>query len=381
MMTQTLAFLLDAYRELHAKKMFWIVLILTIMVMAAFSVVGVADGTLSILWYKPFPKLPDAMLLYKQLFSSLAVGFWLTWVAALLALISTAGIFPDFLSSGSIDLFLAKPISRLRMFFTKYVAGLLFVTLQVTIFAAMSFVVLGLRAGIWEPGLFWSIPLVVLFFSYLFAICVLLGVWTRSTIPALLLTLLAWFGIWSVDTVDKQIGTYIAVMQTEQQMTQRQIDSVERQIERTKGNTGEAAEKQLAALNSRHEQLITRRDQDEPSAGLLVTRRVLFVIKSFVPKTRETTALLDRTLFKDADLIAASRHEDTPEPEIDTQPLATTRGGFRGRGPRGQSRDEAITLQLRLDRERPMWWVIGTSVAFEAVILGLAAWSFCKRDY
>src|SRR5262249_7835734 len=144
------------------------------------------------------------------------VGFWFTWLASLLALISTAGIFPDFLASGSIDLFLAKPLSRLRLFFTKYMAGLLFVLLQVTLFTILCFFILGFRAGVWEPGLFLAIPLILLFFSYLFCICVLLGTLTRSTIAALMITLLVWFGIWAVDRVDVTIQSQRAMASVQQ---------------------------------------------------------------------------------------------------------------------------------------------------------------------
>ena len=44
----------------------------------------------------------------------------------------------------------------------------------------------------WEPRLFLAIPIVLCLFSYLYAISVLLGVITRSTIATLLLTVLLW---------------------------------------------------------------------------------------------------------------------------------------------------------------------------------------------
>ncbi len=31
--------------------------------------------------------------------------------------------------------------------------------------------------------------------------------------------------------------------------------------------------------------------------------------------------------------------------------------------------------------ERPLWWVLGTSLAFEALVLALACWIFCRRDF
>jgi hypothetical protein len=32
-------------------------------------------------------------------------------------------------------------------------------------------------------------------------------------------------------------------------------------------------------------------------------------------------------------------------------------------------------------RSRSVWWVVGTSLAFEAIVLLIAAWIFCRRDY
>jgi ABC-type transport system involved in multi-copper enzyme maturation permease subunit len=226
MMTQTLAILTDAYRDLQARKMFSTVVILNVLAMALFALLGANDHALTFLWYEPFGRFLGPVD-YKVLYSNIVVGVWFTWVATVLALISTAGIFPDLLTSGSIDLYLAKPISRLRLFFTKYLAGLLFVALQVSIFALMSFLVLGVRGGLWEPGLFVAIPLVLVFFSYLFGICALLGIWTRSTIAALLLTLLAWSGIFAVDFADKQSGRVIAMMSLQHQMQTREIETLD----------------------------------------------------------------------------------------------------------------------------------------------------------
>ena len=42
----------------------------------------------------------------------------------------------------------------------------------------------------WRPSLFLASPYVALLFSYVYAVCVLLGIWTRSTIAALMLAIL-----------------------------------------------------------------------------------------------------------------------------------------------------------------------------------------------
>ena len=183
-MTQTAAIFLDAYRNLNSKKLFWVTLVISAIVVVAFACVGINDQGLKILAWQidtvvNAKTMPPATF-YKQIFVVGGVNLWLAWLAAILALISTAGIFPDLISSGVIDLFVSKPIGRLRLFLTEYVAGLLFVTLQVTIFSAASFLVIGLRGGVWEPGLFVAVPVVVCFFSYLFSVCAL---WAFSADP------------------------------------------------------------------------------------------------------------------------------------------------------------------------------------------------------
>ena len=114
----------------------------------------------------------------------------MSWLASILALISTASIVPDMVTGGSIDILLSKPIGRTRLFLTRYFTGLLFVTVQVAVFTIASIVVVGIRGGSWEPWFLLAIPLVVIFFSYLFCICALVGLLTRSTIVALLVTML-----------------------------------------------------------------------------------------------------------------------------------------------------------------------------------------------
>jgi ABC-type transport system involved in multi-copper enzyme maturation permease subunit len=375
MMTQTLAILLDAYRELQAKKMFWIVLILNLLVIAAFAIVGVNDHTTTILWFEPFGEMKSSggggaapIFFYKIIFSTVVVGFWFTWIASLLALISTVSIFPDFLASGSVDLFLAKPIGRLRLFFTKYLAGLLFVTLQVALFTTLSFFVLGLRAHLWEPGLFAAIPLIVLFFSYLFAIAVLVGTWTRSTLAALMLTLLAWFGIWAIDSADTAISSFRNRLELQQAFLDDRIDDLNKQIAKLNPADSSAA---LTRLESVRDTAVTqRKDADIPSS-LITAENVAYGIKTLVPKTRETIALLDRVLFQDQELQDASKHAPTPP---------TTSPDFPRR--RGGQRFEARQAeQLKAARARPIWWILGTSLLFELACLALAARHFKTRDF
>ena len=85
MMTQTFALLLDAYRELNAKKMFWIVLILSALVVIAFAGTGINERGITMFGMQFQSELNTSVLpkatWYKYLFSNFGIGFWLTWCA------------------------------------------------------------------------------------------------------------------------------------------------------------------------------------------------------------------------------------------------------------------------------------------------------------
>jgi ABC-type transport system involved in multi-copper enzyme maturation permease subunit len=380
MMTQTAALFLDAYRELNAKKLFWTVLALNVLVMAGFATLGVRDNSLTFLWYDPTRGMLGASQ-YKFFYNMLVVNLWFTWLATILALISTAGIFPDLMASGSIDLYLSKPIGRLRLFFTKYLTGLLFVSMQVSIFALASFLVLGWRGGIWEPGIFWAIPLFLLFFSYLFGICVLIGVLTRSAIAALLITLLIWVSISVVSFVDSQAGTVTYILNVQYTAYDRQIALLDQRIADARP-TDDLSRGELASLRKRRDELAADRDKAIPPEGLKTAQTVLYYIQSFLPKTRDTLNLLNRSLYKDEELKAAISPDGEDALPLVSPPGQPRQPGQRNAGGGGRAVREALNAAgLAADREKSILWIIGTSLIFEAVTIALAAWRFCTRDY
>jgi ABC-type transport system involved in multi-copper enzyme maturation permease subunit len=336
-MTQTWAIFYDAYRALNAKKMFWIVLAISGLVVAGMGCLGINEQGVTIaFWQVDFLGINSHTwpppLFYKSLFLNFGVGLWLTWIATILALVSTAGVFPDLITSGSIDLVVSKPISRLRLFLTQYAAALLFVTLQVTIFSVASFLVLGLRGGVWEPGLFIGVPLVVCFYSYLFSVCVLLGILRRSTVAALLLTLLFWAFVGGLGWTEN----WFLVFRTAHEQGVSLIPPPPN------------APKPAARAGQ----------PPDRSDWVVVTHKVLYGLKTVLPKTGETLNLMDRTMVSMAELSEATRRRPGNRP----------------------SNDVGLQVEQEL-RSRSVAWIVGTSLAFEAVILAWAAWVFCRRDY
>lgn len=380
MVTQTGALFLDAYRELNARKMFWIVLVISAVVVLGFAGVGIdangfslfgmafANGTLN-------TNVISKPLFYKAMFDLLGVQWWLTLWATVLAIVSTAGIFPDFVSSGSVDLFLARPISRLRLFLTKYAAALLFVTLQVSLFCTASFFVLGFRAGSWSPRLFIAIPFVVCFFSYLYGICALIGVRTRSTVSAILLTMLCWFAIYAVDVTEGMLSHFLADGQEQVSGSELRVKLLDSQIAALQrdGRAGTTTQPSYMLHSLQRERDAAADESTEAASGLHklgVAHDIAYGLKTFVPKTQETLLVLYREMLTEEE--TASRKSNEGAAGFISGIFSSGRAD-NARGGRRQ--------HFRLPGEHSTWWIIGTSLAFEAVTVGLAAWIFCRRDY
>ncbi|MDP9176014.1 MAG: hypothetical protein M3O30_19430 [Planctomycetota bacterium] len=397
-MRQTWALVLDAYRDLNARKIFWIVLILSTLMATSSAAVGLTPNGFTIFWKEFFSRLNSRnvapALFYKFVFLYLGLQWWLGFFATLLALLSTASIFPDILSSGAIDLYLSKPISRLRLFITKYLCGMIFVTLQITVFCLASFFVIGIRGKEWEPGVFMAIPLVVLFYSYLYSVCTLVGVVSRSTITALLVTILFWAAVFGVHFAETQtLAGHLEEQQAGIYLNQ-QILTDETALERMKApttlpslvagitpTTDPTTQPSLSSYlpgflrgfaqdtaQSRLETKIAgeRIQQGRMRDDYILPHRISYAVMTFLPKTAETIDLLQRQLVVRARLTTAVEYQNGPPPPR--------------RNRRDAERAAEAAMQVELSH-RTVSWVVGTSVGFELLTLTLAAVIFCRRDY
>ena len=373
------ALLLDAYRQLSAAKLFWLTLGLSAIVVLVFSSIGFNDEGMSLFF--GLTQIESEMIntgspwargLYIGIYSSFLVTIWLGWIATVLALISTCTIFPEFVQGGSIELSLSKPISRLHLFFMKYAVSLSFVVLQVLLFCGGIFLCVGLRIGEWNWGIFYAIPIITVFYSYLFSVCVLVGMVTRSGITALLITGLFWMGLMSAQGAETVLNRFV----TEQKVT---IERLEEGIVKA---TEELAE--LESESSTDMRIQRRKDRIESFQEDVDYAKVLFDKidvwyrpvswgLAVLPKTGQTIGLLDRWLDDGTGFdIAALMRGDMQELEEVDEFDPTTYG----------ARERETMRRLDEDySERSLWYVVGTSLLFEGLILTLAAWYVCKKDF
>jgi ABC-2 family transporter protein len=382
---QTKAMFIDAYRELNAKKLFWLTIGLNLFAVLIFASLGINERGFSVLFWTFEGQFNTSLMsketFYKFEFITWGVPYWLSWGASILALISTAGIIPDLVSGGTIEPILSKPIGRTRLFLTKYLTGLLFVFSQILVFSLGCFLVLGIRAGSWEFGLFLAIPIVLAFFSYLFAFCVLVGLITRSTIAALLLTILFWMFVFVVNvgetiTIAQRERYAIAVedapskLEAQERFAQKRIDNMRLEGRPIPGEGDEPLPEGVAdSLQAINPTLGTAREQLETNKSAYSTWSAwadrVSTLKLVLPKTQETISLLERNLLAEDELdgfIGMMQNMDEENNQSN-----------------GDSRiNERIT---DVYASRTPLWILGTSFIFEGVILFFATLIFRRRDF
>lgn len=373
------AMLLDSYRELNSKKLFWMILAMSGMVVLVYASIGFDETGMSMffgLMHVENEFLTDgsflASLVYRSIFSTFMVGIWLAWIATILALVSTTTIFPDFVSGGAIDVVLSKPIRRVTVFFMKFATSLLFVLLQVTLFCVGVFLCMGIRLGDWEWKIFAAIPVVTLFFSYLFSVNVLFGVWTRSALAALLITMMLWTSLWSVNQSETVLNLIRTQMIMEVEHADESIAKLEESYAALETDQTEQNAPARQRIKSELESSREERDSTLETIGKIDNWYTpIRAIRTVMPKTAETIALLDRWLRRDTDVNLFDL--------LQGKVARDDSGAFRVTDT-SDDREAQRRVQHEYDAKSEVF-LIGSSLVFEALVLSLACWIFVRRDY
>jgi len=262
----------------------------------------------------------------------------------------------------------------------------MFVALQVLVFSAASVLVIGIRSHSWEFGIFLAVPLVTLFFSYLFCVCVLLGVVTRSALASILITILLWGVLYLVNISDALVLSFRVAAENRVAQQERLVKSNEEIIARNNALPAD----QRSNVSGFEFQLQKQRevlpDYQDTARKLRMWYRIVYAVKTPLPKTGETVQLMNRWLLDPDPFFAAS--ESGAE-------ARETRRANRRRGAGGATTQPQPSFESELDVEAPktqrdiqqefqsrsVAWVIGTSLGFEAVVLAIAVFIFARRDF
>jgi len=129
-------------------------------------------------------------------------AFVFSWVVGpvglLIAILVTASIIPQMFEPGSLHLLLSKPVSRSLLFLARYFGGCAFVCISAVYMIGGVWLLLGLRFNLWDQKILLSIPIYLFMFAIYYAVSSLAGVYYRSAIVCIGLTVVFWaacFGI------------------------------------------------------------------------------------------------------------------------------------------------------------------------------------------
>lgn len=394
-MAPVLAILIDSVRALRAKKLFWFVLSISAIVVISYGSIGFNKEGFSILYgLKSFKNeyiregMPYANYMLDMMFATFIIPLWLSWGAIILALISTADIIPEFLADGAIDLVVSKPISRVTIFLTKFVGSLMFVFFQVLIFCVGVFLIYRFRLHQWRWSMFYAIPIVLAVYSYLYAMMALLNVLTRSTLASLLITIIMWLSLFSLQSTEKILNTIrlsnvdrLKWQNTRMEyLTHRMKDAIQddnkRQIERYKSELDD-----LRVSNAETTSFTNKISLWH--SGFRMTMNVL-------PKPQETVNLVKRKLQSDEnfrldsifEVMAGEAPPDVPKNYGNTNIDETPSTNPDLEEDKYRYSDRNMQRDIEEDyKSRSAAFVLCTSLGFEAVILGFACFIFVRKDY
>ena len=385
-MSLLIAMLIDTWRELTSRFLFWIVLAISAFIVLLLTSVGFDETGISLWWGLSHSEhellrrgTRNLDVVYRAFFSDVLVGFWLTYAATFLGLISTASVFPDFLSGGGVDMLLAKPRRRPTIFIAKFVASLLFAAVPVTLVCLGVLLSMRTALGVWEFEILYALPYVLLFYSSLFAVCVLVGTVTRSALASLLLTVVIWGLFLAAGAVESTAGFA--------------YDQIQEDIERVQNGDDETKSKRRRRRPPRAAQVEIEEnkfDSDEASPADSAFNRAarLESLEEFAANaalTERIASAIRWPLPKGVEIIDLMRERITPEDDpnffiafgmtMSGQPieLAETVGSLAD-----QVTDNILSARKVRRSNR---YVIGTTVLFQAITLGLAIGWFTRRDY
>ncbi len=186
----TLALIRDTFREAFARRIFWgffgccSALLLFLIFILRVDVVQGALATVSIFGNS----LPSANVenLVEQTQSVIAMVLYFAGMA--LSVFASAGLVSAVFEPGRIELLLSKPVSRTHLLLGRYAGNVAVVAANILYLVVCSWIIFGIKTGVWGAGFLISSLCTIFVFSVLLAVIVLVGVIWDSAAVAIMVT-------------------------------------------------------------------------------------------------------------------------------------------------------------------------------------------------
>ncbi len=123
-----------------------------------------------------------------------------------LSIFASASFIPKMLEKGSVEILLSKPIPRSEIIIGKFLGVTLMVFVNIAYFVFALYVMIGLKFASWDISLLSVIFTITLTFAVLYSLIILIGILTKSSLFAMMLTYLIFFVISPVLALRETLG-------------------------------------------------------------------------------------------------------------------------------------------------------------------------------
>jgi len=97
------------------------------------------------------------------------------------------------LEKGNIEFLLSKPVSRKEIIMGKYLGGISIVFANIGFLVSILWILLGVRFSVWDPYFLLAIPIITFVFALLYSLMIFIGIQTKSSILAMMLSYIIFF--------------------------------------------------------------------------------------------------------------------------------------------------------------------------------------------
>ena len=208
------ALIRDTFREAFARRIFWgffgcaSALLIFLLFIMRIDVVQGAMATVSI-FGRTMPRMQNVNELVTRTQGVIAMVLYFAGMA--LSVFASAGLVSAVFEPGRIELLLSKPVSRTHLLLGRYVGNVLVVAANVVYLVAGSWIIFGVKTGVWGWGFPLSSIWTIFTFSVLLAVIVLVGVLWDSSAVAIMAT----FAIMIITPVLQQRHTIERLLSSE----------------------------------------------------------------------------------------------------------------------------------------------------------------------
>ena len=163
-----------------------------IIIFASAINLDIVDGALAgaKLFGQEVEELGDSKISIEKLVLGFETGFsvFLYFICTFLAIFATAHLVPRMQEKGTVDLYLSRPVGRVKLLFSRYLAGLILAFSNVVYLIGTIWLIVWWKTGVANPRFLLGGTIIFLVIAVLLAFAFLVGVVTSSTAVSIMTT-------------------------------------------------------------------------------------------------------------------------------------------------------------------------------------------------